>query len=380
MDIKNTSFYARSLEASKVFGPIGGAAGFVADVITPLGNFVTVLAIVLPVLTVLLGIVSYVGRSNPTFSSLGKYVPHGLILSLVFGFFGIMGMNSDRGFVADNFEPVANLQSSLFNIEEGMKRVEGKVDKISEGIDDIKEMVSNDVADIDSRLSEIEKQIANGNSITNPKTLEDFLINASIAYTKSDYKQAETMLLRVFRAGYIKYDLMAKYYDVLFNNYNGDEERINRVIQDNKLSENEYMKLVIVEANTKGLAFYVKLDDMTISNPLIRAYLENSKAKSFFVDVQYVGNDQMMKLMAYWATRMISNEEMLGRKIIKTKSLFFDYPAAYKSYVSNSSHTNDENGIWQFYNPKTYTPTSSIKPDVAKAAWEKYKASQRKAQ
>jgi len=219
----------------------------------------------------------------------------------------------------------------------------------SSDIKDIKIMVSSDLKDIDNRISEIENKISKGSKVNSPKNLEDYLINASISYATSDFKETELMLEKIFKEGYIKYDLVSMYYEVLFNNYNGDTERINQKIDGSYLkSDNLIRQLVELDYNNSGINYYIKLEKFKIQDSVLRAFMENNKAKTFYVDVQKY--PEMQDLMKFWSPKMSQNEKLLGVRLIKAKPLFFSYNNAYKKYLLNTSFTNDENAIWRFYN------------------------------
>ena len=219
----------------------------------------------------------------------------------------------------------------------------------SSDIKDIKIMVSSDLKDIDNRISEIENKISKGSKVNSPKNLEDYLINASISYATSDFKETELMLEKIFKEGYIKYDLVSMYYEVLFNNYNGDTERINQKIDGSYLkSDNLIRQLVELDYNNSGINYYIKLEKFKIQDSVLRAFMENNKAKTFYVDSQKY--PEMTDLIKFWSPKMSQNEKLLGVRLIKAKPLFFSYNNAYKKYLLNTSYTNDENAIWRFYN------------------------------
>ncbi len=215
-------------------------------------------------------------------------------------------------------------------------------------IKEVKTLLKEDLSDIDSRITEIENKISAGSKVSNPTTLDDYLINSILSYNENDYKTSELMLEKVFKEGYVKYDLVYKYYDVLYNNYNGDVDLIKNKLGRSVLNNNQLLKLVELDYNFSGVEYLIKLDNINISDPLLKAYLENKKAKTFYVDVQKYA-DKMSPLMAHWGSIFGKNEKQMGKRIIKCKKLFFDYNKTVKSYFEGASATNDENYIWKFY-------------------------------
>jgi phosphoglycolate phosphatase-like HAD superfamily hydrolase len=231
---------------------------------------------------------------------------------------------------------------------------------------EVKTLLKDDLTDIDSRITEIENKISAGSKVSNPKTLDDYLINSILSYNENDYKTSELMLEKVFKEGYVKYDLVYKYYDVLYNNYNGDIDLINNKIGRSVLNNNQLLKLVELDYNYSGVEYYVKLDKININDPFLKAYIENKKAANFYVDVQKYA-EKMTPLMAYWGSTFEKNEKQMGRRIIKCKKLFFDYNKTVKSYFEGASATKDENYIWKFYS--TSFDSQAIKD--GKSVWKK---------
>ena len=228
-----------------------------------------------------------------------------------------------------------------------------------------------DLKDIDNRIIEIENKISKGSKVSSPKNLEDYLINASISYATGDFKETELMLEKIFKEGYIKYDLVFMYYEVLFNNYNGDNERINRKIDGSNLkSDNLIRQLVELDYNNSGINYYIKLNKFNIQDSVLRAFMENNKAKTFYIDSQKY--PEMIDLIKFWSPKMSQNEKLLGVRLIKAKSLFFSYNNAYKKYLLNTSYTNDENAIWQFYNQSNgYTTENDEERKSVANTWSK---------
>jgi len=265
------------------------------------------------------------------------------------------------------FSPDFKYLDDLKNeIEELKKRLE----KVEQDIKDIKIMVTSDLKDIDNRIIEIENKISKGIRVNNPKNLEDYLINASISYATSDFKETELMLENIFKEGYIKYDLVYMYFEVLFNIYNGDSEQINHKKDGSNLkSDNLIRQLVELDYNNSGINYYIKLDKFKIQDSVLRAFMENNKAKIFYIDVmKYPESGDLMK---FWIPKMSQNEKLLGMRLIKAKSLFFNYNNAYKKYLLNTSYTNDENAIWRFYNTNSFIAKNDEERKSAENSWLK---------
>lgn len=264
--------------------------------------------------------------------------------------FGDAIQAKDNGDFKQAGEIIASIQTNnpefnyINDLKNQLDQLSKKVEKVEKNVENL----SSQVQSIDSRIAEIESKINAKTKIAIPNSLEDYLINSILAYNENDYKTSEIMLEKVFKEGYIKYDLVYKYYDVLFNNNDGDDDLIKQKISQGILKDNQLTKLVELDYNYSGVEYYIKLNKINIIDPFLKAYMENKKAKTFFVDVQKYG-DKMMSLMAYWYPIFDKNEKKLGKRMIKSKPLFFDYGKTVKAYIENTSYTSDENYVWKFY-------------------------------
>ncbi len=277
----------------------------------------------------------------------------------------------DNGDVVQANELIATLQSSApgFNYLNDLKNQIDQLNKKVEKVEKNVENLNSQVQSIDSRIAEIESKIKSKTKIATPNSLEDFLVNSMLAYNENDYKTAEIMLEKVFKEGYIKYDLVYKYYDVLFNNYDGDDEVISKKLAQGSLKNDLLIKLVELDYNYSGVEYYIKLGKINISDPLLKAYMENKKAKTFFVDVQKYDN-KMMSIMAYWSPIFDKNDKKLGKRMIKSKPLFFDYGKTVKAYFENTSYSSDENYVWKFYS-ESYFEGQQEAVKAAPDVWNK---------
>lgn len=354
-------------ESFKVFGPIGALSGFVSDVITPIAPVIDYLAIGLIFITILLALLYYFKKKENKIFQYARFFPHSIVLTIVIGGFALAGVNSENGYFADNFESVSNMQSSIFNIEKGINRIEGKVDDMKSDISEIKSAVTVKMSDIDNRLMEIEKKISGGVLIENPSNLEEYLINCMICYNNANYKEAELLFDKIFALEYYKYDLAYLYYEVLLNNYNSDIERIAIKLKGSKFyTQSNYFKLAEMEHNLTGIDYFIKLSKVEINDNDLKAFMENVKAKSFYVSVQ--SYPSMNDLIGFWTPIFVQNQKTLGLKINKAKRLFFDYSSTYKRYLSNTSYSNDENTVFNFYQNSYTQKENDIKK--CRRAWE----------
>jgi hypothetical protein len=193
------------------------------------------------------------------------------------------------------------------------------------------------------------------------------------AFDERDYETSAIMLEKVFKEGYIKYDLVYLYYLLLSIKYSGDKDLINQKISQGALKDNQLTKLVELDYDVSGYYYYRKLYKIKIEDPLLKAYLENKKAKTLYDYIkndEYETEEEKASIMAYWSRIFTMNEKTLGKRIINGKPLFFDYDKTVKSYFKGTSSTADENYIWKTNSvEKNSNDSNFIKATTE--AWEK---------
>ena len=178
------------------------------------------------------------------------------------------------------------------------------------------------------------------------------------------------MFENIFNTGYIKYDLAKFYYEALTNNYNLDYNRIHNLLKSKQFTKNTlFFTLAEIESNKDGVKYYKELDKINIKDPVLRSYMQNLKAKSFYINVQNY-RDQMGELMCYWTLKFSENKEVLGLKLVNAKDLFFNYVSSYKKYVGSTSYSSDDNAVFDFY---ASSGTGDCDKEAAKAAWTNLK-------
>ena len=248
------------------------------------------------------------------------------------------------------------------DIEEIKKQVKENTEEIS--------VLKVKVSDIDSMILSIQKSISNGEMSPNPSSLKDFLLNAVISFNNGNFIYAEKMLKEVFFAGYYKYDLAYMYYETLLNNYFADIDLIDEKLnKDNFSKDNIYFIIAKYEHLYEGVEYYISLSSLKIKNPILKAYVENIKAKSFYISVQDYSSTIMGEIMCYWNNNFINNEKIMGLRILKSKNLFFNYTQSYNRYISNTSYSNDANTIFKFYANNQSQKMNNLPNDECEKAW-----------
>ena len=308
-------------------------------------------------------------------------IPDGIISTAVLTTYASAIDENDKG----NFEKAETLISTAkeFNPDFGyLDDLRDEVEKLKKQVAEqgkkIEVLEKSDInqnqkiSEIDNRILVIEKRINEGMLISNPTKLEDYIVNAYINYNNSNFKKAELMFEKIFNEGYFKYDLVCSYYEVLLNNYDADTEKIRKKLNDSGLlTKSLFFRLAELEQTYTGLQYYVELSKINIEDSLLKAFMENIKGKSFYVGVQNEP-EIMANLMKYWTPVFIKNKKTLGLKIIKSKKLFFNYSTSYKRYIANTSYSNDDNTIFDFYINQSNYSESENNVQLLKSIWLKY--------
>jgi TolB-like protein len=224
--------------------------------------------------------------------------------------------------------------------------IKNDINKLNERINNVESIVKN----IDSKLNELYTKISDSKITNKPSSTEEFLINARVFYQKSSFKEAEEMYVNLFNCGYIKLDLAIQFYETIYNNYDGDEEKVNQVITKLTLEDKTMINLAKLLFTYSGIKFYKNLSNIQIKNDILKAYVQNIKAKSFYSDGQYLNqNPNYERFFDYWTYQFYDNHKKMGIKLIKVKNQFFDYNQAVKDYYNGTSYGGGDPTIFDFY-------------------------------
>jgi len=318
-------------EASAVFGPLSGVFGFIGDVITPLVPVLPILTATLAGVCLVIGIAYGVKKRRVKETEVPRFLPQMIILTIVFLIFTIMGFGNKRGFMGEHVEFIAQLQAAVFKLEEaaGLEEEEDEAPNI---------VINNTPAPstlIDAHYGELQKRILAGAYTDVPKSVEDVLVNAMVYSNIGNLKQADSSFVKLFNEGYIRYDLTYKFYETLFTRFEGNEDSIRMRIAAAGLTDNEMMRLATVDFHFNGVSYYAQVDQIKLSNPELRAFAENLKARSLCNDADRFGLYRNY-IIGYWAPVWDNNAEKLDRRIIKTRKHFFDYSKMLDRYQAES--------------------------------------------
>lgn len=189
-------------ESAKYLVPIGAIGGFISDVLTPLGPITKWLFFIMTTIVVILIIMHLLKLREIS----KKHLPPAIILQFIFGLFFLVNNNTDRGVLGDNTDSISKFQEKIFNLQEGVNRVEKKINSIDDKLD--------------IRFDKVENLIKSSNPIKNPKTANDFILNAYLYKNSGNLPKSEYAFEQFFNlTGLEKYDLYLDYFSVLKTNY-----------------------------------------------------------------------------------------------------------------------------------------------------------------
>ncbi|MFM7194381.1 MAG: carboxypeptidase-like regulatory domain-containing protein [Bacteroidota bacterium] len=133
---------------------------------------------------------------------------------------------------------------------------------------------------------------------------------------------------------------------MLFANLDGDLGAIGKKLDSMGLTGNDMLKIAGLDFNFSGVDYYRELENTSITDPLIRAVAENMKAQSLIADSHNYWLYQPY-LVARWIPVWTTNDELLGKNMIRAKKYFFDYPASNKSYQRGTAGSESDNLRWR---------------------------------
>ncbi len=194
-------------------GAIGAIGGFISDVMAPLGNLAPWVA-GLSTLIFIGTIVAYIGMRRRPGMELGEsFMPGFLVISggsaLVFIVWSIVLSNApENGYLADNIEPIAQIQASLLGLEEDVAEIKETTAETAENVEAIAtvqadvqetgEETADNVetiataqaegfADIQAAFAELQ---SSQSIIENPSTPQEWYSNARLYQLRGDTANA----------------------------------------------------------------------------------------------------------------------------------------------------------------------------------------------
>ena len=222
-------------------GPLGAIAaigGFISDVLAPLGSFAPWVAVLSLLIFVGTAVTFYGMRKRPGMESGESVMPAVLVISLgsavIFGVWSLIFANGpENGYLAENVEPIAQIQASLFNLEEDIAEIQETTAETAENVEAIA-TVQSDVqetteetagnveaiataqaqgfADIQAAFASLQ---ASQTLVENPATPQEWYSNARIYQLRGDTANAIAAYEGYFEFGLEYVDPYLEYTNLL---------------------------------------------------------------------------------------------------------------------------------------------------------------------
>ena len=196
--------------ALKFSGIVGSITGFIGDVLSPLGpiiDYCFYISLSIFILSLVLIISKKIKKYN-----IKKILFSSLVLTIIFGIFGVVNQNTEQGVLGDNLEFISELQGSFNIIDEKLDVVNTKLDVVDEKLETIDTKISKGFDD----LSDL---IKSSNHLENPTSAKDFMVNAYIYKNRGELLNSQKSFEEYFKISK-KYeiDVMLDYSKVLEKN------------------------------------------------------------------------------------------------------------------------------------------------------------------
>jgi len=258
-------------QSATILAPLGTLGAFIADVLTPLGPFTKWLFIIISIFSVITFILYL---KKVTFGK--KYFLPSVVLSVIFGFLFFFSGGTKNGILGDNIDSISSIQRSLFNIEESLDKIDEK---------------------LDIRFDKIEELITSSNPIANPKTANDFIVNAYLYKNSGNLVKSEESFRKFIDITNLeKFDVFKDYYDVLKINYG----KVKALEVLNNTSNSPMVEVINVIENNSGRNILYSIEKIDSLDVLLKKWLHiYTFQKYFMMDMSAIYTD-MCAMIEYY--------------------------------------------------------------------------------
>ncbi|HMO60223.1 MAG TPA: hypothetical protein PKA05_18735 [Roseiflexaceae bacterium] len=194
-----------SMRAAAPVGLIGSIGGFVADVVAPLGNFAPwIMALSLAIaLAALFGFLKL--RRQQGDRAWETPIAAVLVIAgastIIFGGWSVVfAAGPERGYLAENIEPIAEIQARLLNIEQEVGEIKETTGETATQVVVAATAQAQGFADIQQAFAELQR--GEGTIIANPATPQEWYSNARLYQLRGDTANA----IRAYE-GYLSFNL-----------------------------------------------------------------------------------------------------------------------------------------------------------------------------
>ena len=184
---------------------IGAVGGFIGDIVAPLGNFAPWVALISLVFA-LIGLFGFLSlRRKQGDLAWDSPVAGGLLIAsastLIFGAWSIIfAMGPERGYLAENIEPIAAMQVQLLNLQEDVTQIKETTGQTAEQVAAIGTAQAEGFADIQEAFAQL--QMGEGTLVTDPTTPQEWYSNARLYQLRGDTANA----IKAYE-GYMQFNL-----------------------------------------------------------------------------------------------------------------------------------------------------------------------------
>ena len=177
---------ARAATPVSIIGAIGG---FIGDIVAPLGNIAPWVALISLAFAVM-ALIGFVGlRRKQGDEAWDSPVAAALLIAsastLIFGLWSlIFAAGPERGYLAENVEPIAALQSQLLNLQEDVTEIKETTSQTAEQVAAMATAQAAGFADIQEAFAQLQR--GEGTIVENPGTPQEWYSNARLYQLRGD--------------------------------------------------------------------------------------------------------------------------------------------------------------------------------------------------
>lgn len=206
--------------ASKAAGPIGligAVGGFIADVLAPLGEFAPLVAGISLIGAIIFGALTIRESRNNRHDIWDTAYSGGLFVSissvLIFSIWSlILGAGPERGYLAENIDPIAQIQGQLLGIQEDVTEIKETTTQTAEDVEVLATAQAQGFADIQAAFANLQQSQT---IIENPTTPQEFYSNARLHQLKGNTAEAVNAYEGYLQFGLEYVDPVQDYADLL---------------------------------------------------------------------------------------------------------------------------------------------------------------------
>jgi hypothetical protein len=184
---------------------IGTVGGFLADVIAPLGNFAPWIMLLSLIIT-LVALFSFLGVHRRQGAMAWESPVAGILViagasTIIFGgWSAVFAAGPERGYLAENVEPIGDLQAQLLNLQEDVTEIKETTGETATQVVVVATAQAQGFADIQSAFAAL--QMGEGTIVENPSTPQEWYSNARLYQLRGDTANAITSY-----EGYFQFNL-----------------------------------------------------------------------------------------------------------------------------------------------------------------------------